>query len=1178
MAKFFLHIYDFLAKRRGLMWALLLGTVAAFVAGSLFVTTQEDVADFLPADRQNRDVYWAFSHVGDANKVVITLSGGEDKYELMDAVDTLEIHIRREIPEEYYSNLTARVDEESTARVTDFLVGNLPYYLADADYARLDSLMASGSLERELAAVKSLVSSPAGSFFTGIVPSDPLRLSLAKLRGLNDFRTTDAIQADDDYIFTADGDALVTLTLCFGGGDTGRASRFIHSLDKAMRDTEKAFDKRISIDSLGSVYIGYSNSTQIKEDSILSVLISVVLIALLLISFFRKGRSIVFIAITLTYGFLLALCCTSLIMGSLSLIVIGVGSVIIGITANYPLHYLTHVQQGYSPRESLSDIVLPLTTGNITTVGAFLSLLFIASPAMRCLGLFAALLLVGTILFSLIFLPHLVPAQAGNARPMKAWDALSGMRLGTNRWALLVVLALTVVFAFFMGRVRFDSDLAHINYMTERQRANIGRMLSLAQGNTYISYVAVLGGDVDEALARYEAVAPKIDSLSSVLPEGSRVSALHDYVPAKALQEERLAKWDAFTAVNGERLVALLDEAAASQGFTAQAFDPFKALLAKDFRVEDASYFNPFTDNVAPGYIVSDGDRAAVFSLVGTSEKETARIESVLGDPSTYVVFDSSTMTERMVSSLSEEFDLVLYVCAFIVFLLLILSFGRLELAGIAFLPLTVGWIWILGLMGWTGIDFNIVNIILATFIFGMGDDYTIFIVEGLIYEYAYGRKMLRTYERTIALSALIMFVGIGALIVAEHPAMRSLAYVVFIGMFCVVLMADILPPFLYRWITMKHGRKRKYPLTIRNWMATFGAFIVFLVGALIITIGGFFLITCTFGSRKGKYLYHCLLQGISGFVFRNAFYTTHTIDRGGEKFDKPAVIVANHQSHLDLMALLQLTPRMVVITNKAVWNNPLYGLVIRYADFCPVDDGMTGDLSKVEKMVADGYSVLVFPEGTRTMDGSIGRFHRGAFYMAEQFGLDIVPIVLHGVNDVLPKEDLLLRKGHMTVRVLPRIPAGDPSWGVDYRERSKTVRHAIMEAFGAIARDVETVDYFADRVKYNYIYKGAEVERSVRRALRRNANYRELAAALPEEGHVLFVNPGYGEAAMICALVKKRLEIDVLMEDPMTEALASGCAGLPANVHYVSQRDLRDDYTCRVVFEAGVAQVEKPV
>ena len=119
-----------------------------------------------------------------------------------------------------------------------------------------------------------------------------------------------------------------------------------------------------------------------------------------------------------------------------------------------------------------------------------------------------------------------------------------------------------------------------------------------------------------------------------------------------------------------------------------------------------------------------------------------------------------------------------------------------------------VSWIWILGIMSILGIKFNIVNIILATFIFGQGDDYTIFMTEGCISEYIHGRPVLVSYKRSIILSALIMFIGIGSLIFARHPALHSLAEITIIGMFSVVLMAYLIPPLLFKWL-MRHFPKR---------------------------------------------------------------------------------------------------------------------------------------------------------------------------------------------------------------------------------------------------------------------------------------------------------------------------------------------------------------------------------
>ena len=167
-------------------------------------------------------------------------------------------------------------------------------------------------------------------------------------------------------------------------------------------------------------------------------------------------------------------------------------------------------------------------------------------------------------------------------------------------------------------------------------------------------------------------------------------------------------------------------------------------------------------------------------------------------------IFDISKVNSALATGLSDNFNYIGWACGCIVFFFLWFSFRSLKLAMLSFLPMAISWVWILGLMGLLDIQFNIVNVILATFIFGQGDDYTIFMTEGAVYEQKYGRQMLASYKHSIILSALIMFIGIGSLILARHPALHSLAEVTIVGMFSVVLMAFIFPPFILKMLKMK--------------------------------------------------------------------------------------------------------------------------------------------------------------------------------------------------------------------------------------------------------------------------------------------------------------------------------------------------------------------------------------
>ena len=192
---------------------------------------------------------------------------------------------------------------------------------------------------------------------------------------------------------------------------------------------------------------------------------------------------------------------------------------------------------------------------------------------------------------------------------------------------------------------------------------------------------------------------------------------------------------------------------------------------------------------------------------------------------------------------LADSFNYVGFVCGFVVFVFFWLSFRSIELSLMSFLPLAISWIWILGIMEMLGMQFNIVNVILATFLFGQGDDYTIFITEGLMYEYTTGKKRLEKYKNSVALSAVIMFIGIGTLIFSKHPAMRSLAEVTIIGMVTVVVMAYYLPPLIFRWLTEKHGKRREYPVTLRRLAASvfsMAFFIFFLYNSSLFIICSF--------------------------------------------------------------------------------------------------------------------------------------------------------------------------------------------------------------------------------------------------------------------------------------------------------------------------------------------------
>jgi 1-acyl-sn-glycerol-3-phosphate acyltransferase len=243
----------------------------------------------------------------------------------------------------------------------------------------------------------------------------------------------------------------------------------------------------------------------------------------------------------------------------------------------------------------------------------------------------------------------------------------------------------------------------------------------------------------------------------------------------------------------------------------------------------------------------------------------------------------------------------------------------------------------------------------------------------------------------------------------------------------------------------------------LRQTAYTAFSFCYFIGLAMDMTVRGLFLLTLGGATDEHKQTYHRMLQRKSRFVINHVPGTSFSYaNPTGETFEKPAIIVCNHQSHLDLMAIMMLTPNLIILTKNWVWHNPFYGIIIRYADYFPVTE--TEDMvRKLERKVEQGYSVMIFPEGTRSEDCSIQRFHRGAFYLAERLRVDIVPVVIKGFGKVLPKTSWHLHPGHMSLEVLPRIRRHDgddsadggtgcPSCG--YREMTRRVHRMYVEIF----------------------------------------------------------------------------------------------------------------------------------
>ena len=787
-------------------WGLLILLVAVSAIGASRLRYKEDISDFLPVDREYRRSLEIYQDIASGSGIAVRFSAGADSMKaatlLPEAMEIYVAVLSRLDTAQWFPGVSARVREDDILSMMGFCYARMPWLLQPDD---LPAGMAADTvfLRERLSRSYRLLTSQAGSLSGEMIDCDPLGLFAPVGERLKDFRPGMAMHLRDGYVFSPDGTAAwLSLVSPFGNSETGRNGQLVSLLSQCC-DSVAAAMPGVECHAIGAPVVAVGNARQIRHDSLLALAVAAVLILLALIRRFRDLRPLFSILVATGFGYLFALGCLGWMLDSLSVIVLGIASMLIGIAANYPLHYECHLREVGDAAGTLRDLVSPLVIGNLTTVGAFLTLVPLPAVALRDLGLFAALMLVGTILFTLLWLPQMRTRSTVHPQPAPdarvAAESCRWLRLG--RFLPVLLVTGTLVFGWFSMHTEFDADFTHINYMSPATRSDMQQFSAIGgQGDGVSVYAVLTGENVGEEGLRLTAV---LDSLA----RAGAVSSVRNpwlLLPDAEAQRLRLEAWHGYWLAHGfvDCDGALSDgwyrmmRIARGIGFSDEAFGGFRSLLTDSLQVLPPDAFRPLTDNALARY-VRHGNL-----LVSTEvpRSRVAGVEAALQAAARQsLVFDQGSLNARIATSLTGSFNWIGFLCGAIVFLFLWLSFRRLEVALIAFLPMVVGWIWILGIMQLLGIQFNIVNIILATFIFGQGDDYTIFVTEGLIRDYRTGTRTSASYLRSIRLSAFIMLAGMGALVLARHPALHSLGQITLVGMGVVFAMAVLVPPVIFR-------------------------------------------------------------------------------------------------------------------------------------------------------------------------------------------------------------------------------------------------------------------------------------------------------------------------------------------------------------------------------------------
>ena len=951
-----------------------------------------------------------------------------------------------------------------------------PAYLDSSDYQKIDVNLNTDSISSAIDKVSEQLSSPNSLFLRKILAKDPLGLMWPKLKAINPQLDSSNYSVEDGILYSSEHDrAFFTAVLDFEINDNIKNNELNQKLD-SLTSRYSEFD----LDYFGTFRISHENAVQVKKDTSLTIMISIGLILLLLIAYYRSLFTPIFFILPALFSGFCGLGILGYIDPNISAISIATSAVLMGIVLDYAFHFMTHYSHTGSLTKTVQQLSFPMLVGSFTTIAAFSALLFTDSVVLQNFGLLALLTLSSAAIFTLIFLPTLIHITG-----FKVKTRTGSKKFKLPKWITKIAVFLTLIIAvmFIIKRpaVEFDSDLNNLSYHTDELIEKEDYYTGINPVNEKKLHFFIEGKTKEEAIERNFQLFQKLVRYHEEF-ELEEIVSVGSYLIPNSILEGKQNDWEQFWENKINPTYSKINEAGANHDFSDKAFSPFKTWIEKT-DISQLSTNEKLIEDLGISKLVYTSDNEwNITTSVVVDRSKVEHLKQEMNDVEGLYIFDFTEMASVLMLTVQKDFNYLLLFSSLIVLLSLLVIYGRIELALFSFFPMLVSWIWILYIASWLDIPFNFINIIVATFIFGLGDDFSIFVTDGLIQKYKTNASSLSSYKSAIVLSGVTTIVGTGALYFAKHPAIHSIAIISVVGIGCILLVTLFVQPAIFNFFVTKRTDKKRSPITLLGlFMSTF-LFSTFLIGCILLNVIILFLFLIPVSKVKKRSVVNFIISKMTktiiyvGFHLKKKYVNFDKVD-----FSKPSLIVANHSSFLDILVLLMLNPKTIIMVKSWVYNSPIFGAPIRYAGFVFVQEGHEQNLDIIQERINEGYSIVIFPEGTRSADGLIHRFHKGAFFLAKELNIDIQPILISGAHYINPKNDFIIKSGTVTITALPRLKADSPKFEQRFGLLTKSVAESMRETDRLIHKEHYNSEELRNRVMYNYLYKNPITEWYVR-------------------------------------------------------------------------------------------------
>lgn len=807
------RLYNFLRRHKPFLWGLLLISVCLLTWLAAQCRYEENIFQLLP-QTENADYQLTFTNLRLKDKIFVQAryKDDDDNAAPERLADAMQLFIDKVTEADEQSGhilySLSEIDPTTILDAAEYAMQHGPAYV-DISPQQLDSLCSVEHIRQQMQLYSDFLETDIGQNFYDVVSYDPCGIALgyvAKSTGIDANQALLSLSDEQDgpsrftynHIFTDGCKACIAfITPSFGTDDSRRASRLLNMLNKVRDEVQQEYPD-VDILYHGTIILAGGNSRRMRQDLALTIGISLTIIILLLAFFLKRPTYIVLTILPIGFGVLLAMSGLYLTRGGVSMMSLGLGCVILGVAFSYVLHVLIHYIYTGDIHDTLNVQTRPVLLGSLTTIGAFAGLLFTQSQLLKDFGYFALLVILGTTCFSLMIMPQFLPRKhTPNKRTFALLEKANSYNIDRNIPICVLTILWVVVCICFSGKYEFDSNLRNIGYVskeTAHAQASWNELLNEGLNQQYYASVAPT---LEDALEQLPLIESTIDSLRE---EGTAVGGMKPSVmlPSLVQQQQRIDAWRAYFTKSKQREVwRNIREVCAETGIDEDMFLPFRKMMDKPRPAELLPDANILPPEIIENFVEQTHGKYLVYFPVKSTVENAKEVKDRLTPVKGCMVMDPYYYCTDLVELIRSDFNIIMWISFGFVFLLLILTYRNLWLTLIALAPMLLSWYTVLGAMALFGQPFNLVNIVVSSFIFGIGVDYSIFILEGLLSE---NKDQTMTYNKTaITLSGTILVICMFVLGFAKHPAISSISFASLIGMITTILLSYTIEPNLYK-------------------------------------------------------------------------------------------------------------------------------------------------------------------------------------------------------------------------------------------------------------------------------------------------------------------------------------------------------------------------------------------